>query len=355
MADVKLLNEALTSIIDRQTARVTARPGNVLLKYLFEKNRIVTQNHSSIEWLVQFGAVDVGVKRADAAGTDMNRGTEKRASIVDTNGDPFGTHVAYHQFSINMINVQDYRTRAINDLENVFSTQISGAVDKMLDKVNTALYTGTGNPASMGIYGLGYVTDNSHGYANIDSTQTAYQEWKAPEQGNTTPDALTEDDVLDFDALLKGKVNAEAIVTNSQTLRKYDALFKSEGGSFVYKTTDAGFPVVDFGIRRHSLGGRPFLEDPSCPTGRMYAIDPDQLTVFSWDRTPETMRSDVVQPGVPELAYATGNVLGMNVSLKELALPDNMNIRRFQIQIIPQFRVFNRANAVALLKGISMA
>lgn len=355
MADIKLLNEALSDIISRQTARVTARPGNVLLKYLFEKNRTVTQNYSSIEWPVQFGADESGVKRTDAPGVDMNRGTERMASIVDTNGERYGTHSAYGQFTVNMINVQDYRARAINDLANIFSTQVSGHIDKMLDRINTALYSGVGTPADMGIYGLSYVTDNTHGYANIDSTQIAYDAWKAPVQGPAVPDALTEAEVLDFDALLKSTVNAEAIVVNSQTLRKYDALFKSEGGTFVYKTTDAGFPVVDFGIRRHALGGRPFLEDPSCPTGRMYAIDPDQLTVFSWDRTPEEMRAEALQQSIRELSYATGSVLGMNVSLKELPIGDNMNIRRFQIQIIPQFRVFNRASGVALLRGISMA
>lgn len=222
-----------------------------------------SQLQRTIEWDVNIGGSAVGGRAttADVSATDDAADTWRKASL------PISQHLVSHKFSILHDLIIEARAIGRGAVANLFQSHIDMAYEVILQGLNQLLYTGTGNAASRGVFGLNAA--RTAGYAGLTAT-----DWIAYVDANGgTARALTRSMFERIDVNVRRKNGTyNAIVTTPELIRRYQSLFATDR-TYQARGVGNGLPLADIGYSGASYNGIPLFEDNDCPNGTMYFLD----------------------------------------------------------------------------------
>lgn len=333
--------EALNKVFDDRVANLRLTSARTLMN-LAERNRMATKEDTTINWDVDTGGGAVAIEAITSDGADTATDNVVPAQVR------IGNYRVKHQFRLSRVAIAEAAKRAPEELQNLFSQHVDRGITYISRQMNTLLYTGDGTAASGEVLGLSKVADDTFSYGGV--SPTTYPAWKALNFGNpTTPGtarALTKNMFLDLDQKVKEQETFyDMIVTSPAVATSYNKLFDSLPGAGVEAilTNNGRFKNVDLGYGGRFYQGIPIVEDPLCPTGLIYFLNSADITLYSFrfGQSPDLSQQETISTS----AY------GLNWHISELP-SNNSAVRKFEIFIIPQLRVFNR-KSVIVLKDLS--
>lgn len=176
-----------------------------------------------------------------------------------------------------------------NELANVLAFAGKNSMRTISRSLAAALYNGTGNAASAGIFGLNGITTpavaskSTGSYAGISPATAGYERWTNYVNTSGTNRALT----LDLLYKMSEEIYGGATIGSNQN---YDAVYMSPGMCTRYKlffqsisqTNVSPNGIVDAGFSGLYFEGRPVYMDPYCPPNRIYFVDESALALYSF-------------------------------------------------------------------------
>lgn len=322
--------EVLNKVVESRVAE-TRLTSATFLAQLYAGNRMATKSNTSIDWDVSVsgGGAAIEAVTADGANTPTDNTVAANLRI--------GRYRIKHQFSLSRVDMAEAASRAPEELQDLFNAHVDRGLTHLSRTTNNLLYTGDGTAASGEMVGLNKVGDNTFAYAGINPV--TYPAWSALISTNATARPLTKNILLDHDQYVKeNEASYDFILCSPSMGTAYNKLFDTIGGGSVLaqNTGPNGLRNVELGYGVRTYMGRPIIEDPACPTGRLYFINMSDLTLFTFNL------ADSPSPKAqPETAIASTRAWGMNINVAEL--PSNNSAKRtFEMYVLPQLRLYNR-------------
>lgn len=321
--------DALTLLIEEEIANVNFRPF-VMLSRILKRDAYQTQ----VKWDVNVGGAQVQGRATTADATVGNTDAVRGASLA------IGDRVLGHAFSVRRNDITQARRTAPGALRELFAAHILTAFDVIMPALNQVLYTGTGNAASHGVFGLDYVLTNANTYAGLDPA--TYTDWTCVNLANAgTGRNLTKSLISSTDVALQRKgVAWDAIVTTPEMVEVYGSLFSSDRSL----TTVQVNGQADIGFSGYSYKGKPIISDPHCPNGKLYFVDSSMLQLYTYALT------DSVDAEQSKMAD-TQKTSGLNFLVAQLP-SNNPHAIRYEISVQPQLKAHNR-KCVGVLADIN--
>lgn len=322
--------EVLNKVVESRVAE-TRLTSATFLAQLYAGNRMGTRTNTSIDWDVSVsgGGAAIEAVTADGANTPTDNTVPANLRI--------GRYRVKHQFSLSRVEMAEAATRAPEDLQDLFNAHVDRGLTHLTRATNTLLYTGDGSAASGEVIGLNRIADNTFAYAGINPV--TYPAWTALVSTNATARALTKNILLEHDQFVKeNEATYDFILCSPSMGTSYNKLFDNIGGGSVLaqNTGPNGLRNVELGYGVRTYMGRPIIEDPACPAGRLYFMNLSDITLFTFD-----LADSPTPRAQPETPVASTRAWGMNINVAEL--PSNNSAKRtFEMYVLPQLRLYNR-------------
>lgn len=326
--------EALTLLIEEEIEKVEFRP-YVLLSNLQKEDEFQSQ----LQWDVTVGG-GTAAGRATTADASLQATDETKQAVL-----AIGDRVLGHGFSVLRTKIVEAKRTAPRALRNLFSTHIERAFEIILPALNQVLYTGTGNAASHGVYGLENVVANT-AYAGIPTA--TYGEWSSTVHANGGTNRALSKVLLDnLDTAIKRRGGTYThIYTTPEIVKKYEDLFNSERSLTVNQVNG----IADIGFSGHAYRRTPIIEDTACPNNTIYFLDLSKLKVKTYSLG--DARTMTNQEGRVIGAMANPEkTMGLNFLVAELP-SNNPHALKMEISLQPQLQV-RQPKCVAVLKDIT--
>jgi hypothetical protein len=320
---------ALTLLIEEEVANVNFRPYKMLS--LLKK---MDAFQTIIKWDVNTGGATTGGRATTADPTVGQTDTVRDASL------PIGDRILNHTFPIKVNDIVQAKQTAPKALRNLFQTHVTTGFDVILPELNKALYTGTGNAASHGIFGLSYVTDNTQTYAGLNPA--TYTNWTAYENdngGTLRPISRAVLSKVDSDLARKG-TDYSYIITTPEIVEKYGEAFAQDRAL----TTPQVNGVADLGFSGYNYKGKPILADVHCPNNTVFFIDDRRLALYTF-ATASGLEAD--DSGMAKVE----KTMGLNFQVSQLR-NRNPSVMEFEIAVQAQLKLHDR-RCVGVLKDIT--
>ena len=306
---------------------------SVLLDRVSKASNYQTQ----VKWRINIGgaAVSGRATTADVVGAD-SQDTLKLCTL------PIGDRVLAHSFSVLGTEVTEAKTAGEGAIRDLFLENVYSAYSVIMPELNRLMYSGTGNAASHGIFGMDQVVDAA-AYAGI--AKATYPEWTGALLANGgTARALSRGlfDSLDV-AFSRAGVDYDTIMTTPEVIKKYGQLFAADRAMTVAGPNG----VADIGFSGYLYNGKPLMMDPQCPSGSMYFFNSANVEVRTY-ATEETLRDS--NDEVRGVQVRGDSTMGLNFSIARL-YSRNPDKYEFEIGIKPQLRVFN-PRSVGIVRDI---
>lgn len=291
---------------------------------------------SEIKWTVNVGGATASGRATDAASAltasaDTNVGA--RLSI--------GTRVLGHRFDVLRNDIIQARRTAPGALRALFQSHVAAAFEVILNTLNGVLYTGTGNAASHGVFGLTYITTAANAvYAELSSA--TYADWVALNSGNNGTNRALSRTLLGshYSAMVRRGAEYDAIFTTPELVEKYAELFAAEPSTSV---TIAPQGAIDLGFGEITYRGRPVIADPACPNNRLFFVNSRNVSLYSYN---------LAESGPNSVMADSQKTLGMNFLVAELP-SSNPHVVSYEISLQPALRVYNRRKDVSVMSDIT--
>lgn len=328
--------EVLNKIVEDRIADLRLTSARFVAN-LADKGRAQTKQNTNIDWVVDAGGAAVHWEPVTQDGTEDATDNTHPANLR------IGRYRLKHQFPVSRVAIAEAAERAPGDLEDLFESHVRSGILSIGRELNRALYLADGSAAYGEVFGLNKIQDDSHSYAGINPNTVPA--WKALNfRHPTTPGTarpLTKELLLDLDRVVaEAETYYDFIITNPLAAMKYNLLFDSLTGAGSQSIADNGrFRNVDLGYGGRFYNGTPIVEDPMCPAGTMYFLNSSDFTLYSF------LLADNPTPKARPEQKKT--VFGMNLNIAELP-SNNSAVRRFELYVMPQMRVFNRKSVIAL-------
>lgn len=325
----------LSKVVEDRVAKTTLQSA-ILLQQLYLAGRMKTKSNTSIDWdvLVDDGGVAIEPVTQDGANTAIGNVVPANLRI--------GRYRVKHQFMVNRVDIKEAAARSPQDIADLFTNHVDRGITKITRETNRLLYEGTGNAASGEVVGLNYIVDNANAYAGIASA--ANPTWSSINLTNGTVRALTKQLLLKLDETVSiNETSYNMIVMHPTVATRYNVLFDQLGGGFVMVTADATAPKkVELGHGQRVFNGTPIFEDPMCPADRIYFLNANDIDLFSF------LLSDNPSPASQvEQKISNASVFGLNLHVAELP-SNNSAVRKFELYVLPQLRLYNRKSLQCL-------
>lgn len=287
--------------------------------------RKTDQQQLSIEWRANVGGGVVGGRAVTADVPTANDAADSLQKAVL----PIGDHVIGHKFSLNRDRLTEAARIGEGAVQDLVGMHIEMAYELILNGLSLLCYTGTGNAASRGVFGLDQTFDAT-AYAGL--AKATYPTWVAHMDANGgTARALTRAMFEKVDVFMqRNGVLYDTIMTTPEIVKKYTQLFSTDRG---YNVVGASRPQADIGFIGASYNGVNLYADPQCPNGSMYFFNSRGIELKTFKGT------DTVIEGRTVKAVTNGSsTFGMNWMISEIPNrnPDNIEI---EIAVKPQLWV----------------
>jgi hypothetical protein len=324
--------EAISLLIEEEIEKVEFRP-YVLLSNLNKED----EYQSQIQWDVTVGG-GTASGRATTADASLNNTDETKKAVL-----AIGDRVLGHGFSVLRTKIVEAKRTAPRALRSLFATHIERAFEIILPALNQALYTGTGNAASHGIFGLENVIANT-AYAGIPTA--TYGEWASVVNGNAANRALSKALMDNLDNAIKRRGgNYTHIYTTPEIVKKYEDVFNSERSLTVNQING----IADIGFSGHAYRRTPIIEDVHCPDNTLYFLDLSKLKVKTYSLGDSRVMTNNEGKIVGAMADPT-KTMDLNFLVAELP-SNNPHALKMEISLQPQLQV-RQPKCVAALKNI---
>lgn len=295
-----------------------------------------TTGVTNIDWVVDKGGAEASVEAITSNGQNTATGQTMPASL------PIAAYRIKHQFTLSKVQVVQAMNSAPTALTDLFGSHVKRGVTQILRKTNQLFYSGTGTPTDAQIFGLDYVADNTKTYAGIDPV--VEPAWTAIKNTNATQRALTKNLLLNIDRVVNEQESFyDCIIVNPAVGVKYNEVFDLYTAGGVLTLPDdskGGLTKVDLGYSSRTYQGVPIVEDPMCPSNKMYFINKLDINPYSFNL--DTDKSLAGAEGEAPLS-----LFGLNIYMGELPSM-NTAARTFEVFTLPQLRVFNRKSICVL-------
>jgi hypothetical protein len=320
---------ALSLLIEEEIANVNFRPYK-LLAMLKKADAFQT----IIKWDANTGGATTGGRATTADPTVGQTDTVRDANL------PIGSRVLNHTFSVLLNDIVQAKQTAPKALKNLFQSHVTTGFDVILPELNKALYTGTGNAASHGIFGLEYITDNTQIYAGLNPvTYPLWASYRNDNGGTARPISRQLLSAVDVGLERQG-VAYNYIITTPEIVEKYGEAFAQDRAL----TTPQVNGIADLGFSGYSYKGKPILSDVHCPNGSMYFVNDRRLEVYTFN-TSSALDND--ESGMAK----SEKTMGLNFQVSQLR-NRNPDALEFEIAVKAQLKAHDR-RCVAVLRDIT--
>jgi hypothetical protein len=228
-------------------------------------------------------------------------------------------------------------------LRDLLRANMSNAVDEMMVSLNRYLYTGEGEIAAGGIYGIDLavhdsdisVKGNRHYYAGISAAQ--YPIWSAAvtrdTESNGDPKSLSENMLYKMDRLIRQKGGRfDFIITSPAVLQEYKQLFATQR-TFVIN----GNAIADLGFGVGEYAGIPIIDDPHVP---VYSVNGKEASSMYFMRL-----GDLQFLSAPtDNSEAQGANAGSIFTQMDLMAKTALYTQKYVVGCIPQLVLRSRKN-----------
>lgn len=293
---------------------------------------------SEIKWNANVGGATASGRATDAANA-LSASSDVTAPAKLSIGD----RVLGHRFDVLRNDIVQARAAGVGALRNLFGMHIQSGFDVVFDSVNEALFTGTGNAGSHGVFGMEYVTDATNtSYANVSSA--TYPEWEAYRNDNSGTGRNLTRSLLDSTdtAIMRRGGNYNLIITTPELLSKYKQLFANEPSTSVNIGPQG---AIDLGFGAITYNGRPIIPDRHCPDGTMYFVRTNMVNLHTFNLN----NSD----GNPNMGNVDPRkVGGLNFLVAQLN-NENPHVMSFEMSLQPQLQVYNRRKDISVLADLN--
>lgn len=336
LTSIETIAKAIEPVI--ANTRLTSAP---TVMNLYARDAMRTKMDTSLNWSVDLGGGGVSVEPLTQDGANTAVDNIVPASLR------IGRYRIKHQFPISRVEIEEAAMLAPAEVADLFQAHVIRGINKIMREFNRLVLLGTGSAGDAEIRGLDKIIDNATAYAGIDPTAIGSEAWKAIVNTNATNRALTNDLLLSLLQTIQEQESFfDMIVTSPAVGRVYNKLFNDLAGGFGMTPDEEsnGLTKVELGTGGRYYQGIPLIEDPMLPAGRMYFLNSMDMDVFSFSFA-NSASGDMAQTAIidPSTTY------GLNVHLAELP-SNNSAVRKFELYVMPQFRVFNRKSVAVLDK-----
>lgn len=323
--------EVLSKVVEDRVASVRLTSA-FTLQALSAAGRIKTKTNTSIDWDVDMGGSASAIEPVTQDGADTATGNVVPANLR------IGRYRVKHQFPISRIAISEAATRAPGELQDLFNAHVDRGLNTIYRSINNLIFNGDGTAASGEFEGIIKVADNTKPYAGI--SQVTYPLWKSLDlNNNAVGRALSKNLLLDLEELVQvNESDYNFILTSPNTSKKYNQLFDVIAGGVA---TDSSMTAkaVDLGHGRRTYNGAPIYEDAMAPNGKMWFLNLNDIDLYTFkvsdNPSPMSQRETSV------------NAYGLNLNIAELP-SQNSAVRRFEMYVLPQLRVFNRKSIASI-------
>jgi hypothetical protein len=250
---------------------------------------------------------------------------------------PWGQYRASFEISNLMINALGNSVGNAGALDDLWGERVFGKAAKLLDRINSDLYvgTGTGTQGNPCIIGLQTALAATGTYAGL--SKSTYPEWAGNVGANggiprqLTMNVLSTTENIGF---IAHNAQINAWFTSAGLRTKYEMLFEqikrvvSDGGAI---------QAYNGGAKDYFWRGNPILRDRQNPIGNMFGLDMTQieLRVLPW--VPVT---DGVPVGVRDIPSSNGtDVKGTGIPVHIYPLGRTGSGVKFVLEIYAQLKV----------------
>jgi hypothetical protein len=234
----------------------------------------------NVAWDVEMdGATAVDfAEGSDVAGGELDFDPVVPATLA------WGQYRASFQISNLLVNAAAANAGNAQALEDIWKERVMNKAAKLLDRINSDIFTGTGTGAqgNPNIIGLQAALLGTGSYAGI--SKGTYPTWAGNVAANggtarqLSMNLLSTAENLGF---IASNSNISALVTSAGVRSKYEGMFEQ-----VRRTVDDGklVPAYEGSTKEYFWRGKPILRDRQNPTGQMFMLDWNEieLRVLPW-------------------------------------------------------------------------
>jgi hypothetical protein len=196
---------------------------------------------------------------------------------------------------------------AVDALRDLYRAQMRSKVHKLLTSISTYLYTGSGNQASGGMFGLNAVVADA-AYAGIDpSTDTAWSAYLDTAGGNRN---LTQTLLRNANTAIRKKGALwNALVMNFDLFEKFEEIVDAKEG--VYNGNNI---VAQMGYQEGLYKGRPVIVDAKAPANRLYFVNLSDMALYT-RKVPDSEVYEGLNFTVGKIDAGTSRVVKYEISV----------------------------------------
>jgi hypothetical protein len=284
-----------------------------------------------LKWDADVGGVGTGGRATDAA----NEIAASQSTVVPASL-PIGLRTFGNTFNVTRTAIAMARQTAPGALANLFEYKINDHLGKLMNDLNSLLYTGDGTTGSHDVVGL-QTAATAATYAGVSSV--THPSWESIIQTNATPRNLTRNLLGDMHkAIMTRGGMYDVIFTSFGIVEEYDKLFSDHAE---VQISPMGF--ADLGFTGYSYKGRPIVADAGCPAGDIYFVNSRGVLFHSFNLAGTASMSVQSEPTKTE---------GICLSISEVR-NRNADVLTFELSVKPQLMVLNRRKDVAILRNIN--
>lgn len=328
--------DAIRLVLEEEIAQTPNRMSETL-KALRKNDAFQTQ----ITWDVNVGGATVSGRAATTNPSVQNTDTVIGASL------PIGNYLVDHTFSIPGTQLTQLGNLPANmaprALRGLFAAHMQTAFDVIYPRLNALIWNGTGagDTTNLQVFGMNYVITAANTYAGI--APGSYPSWVSYVNDNGgTPRPLSKELFAETEVeMFKRGITWNAIVTTPEIVKLYEALFDKNPGM---PSSD----VADITYSGYTYKGRPILTDKDATTGSWWFIDLSGVQFYSFAQgqyglaSPDPLLSVVSNPEKTD---------GINFLISQLPNTNPQAIS-YNISVMPQLKVHNRAKQICAIKDI---
>lgn len=246
---------------------------------------------------------------------------------------PCGAARFSHTIRLTKNDIAQAAAIGVEPLKDLFASHVDAGLQRIMQALETNLYTGTGNAASGGIFGLATAAAATGAYANLNPATAGQEAWSSYVAGVTAASIAANASALE-DAISAAKTgiakkggNFDLIVCDPDVLALYEKAYNKNGKQVVMVGKAA--QLASLGYNNYDYSGRPIVSDVYCPANTLYFIDTRTSALYT-RRSADTQKMG-----------------GLNVLVGQIA-SDTATAVVYEIAVFPQLVVKKRTSAARL-------
>jgi hypothetical protein len=342
----------LGKVIEARVGKAKLTRATTLLT-LLNAGRAFTTSDTELNWTVDVGGETAAWEAMTADGANTAEGTTVPASLST------GTHRLKHQFTMSKIEIGKALARAAqggyqgNDVDGIhmspladlFGSQMDRAVNSLMQKLNTTLWVGNGTATHGNVIGFQSIIDGAS-YAGISGV--TYPEWTAVKQDTADDDVIDRDDFRALETLIKTRETTyDTIITTPALGELYSKAYDIDAAELAVANLREGtglFARADLGFGNRFYNGVPINEDTQATANKFTLMNSGDVDLW-FMRLPNGTEDQQGNTGIGQ-HYVT-DAYGFPIHIAELP-SNNSAVRRFELFVLPQLRVFARRSLMQL-------